>query len=219
MNIATRMLMTDFRLYLITDRHQSGGRPLIEVVRGALEGGVKAVQLREKDLSGAELFRLAVELRRVTREFAARLIINDRPDIALAADADGVHIGTNSLPAAAVRRLMGEGKLIGYSAHSIDEALRAQAAGADFVTFGPVYPTPSKAPYGEPCGVKKLAEAVSALHIPVIALGGISRANISEVLSSNTRGVAVISAVIAAEDPRGAAASLLTKIEEYAQRP
>jgi thiamine-phosphate pyrophosphorylase len=213
------MSMSDFRLYLITDRHQTGGRPLLEVVRRSLEGGVKAVQLREKDLSGAELYRLARELRRLTSDFNARLIINERPDIALAAEADGVHIGVNSLPAAAVRRLLGEGKTIGYSAHAIDEALSAQAEGADFVTFGPLYHTPSKASYGEPCGVKKLADAASALQIPVIALGGISPANITEALSANVEGIAVISAIMAAADPRAATASLLKKIEEYAKHP
>lgn len=209
----------DFRLYLITDRHQTGGRPLAEVVRRALEGGVRAVQLREKDLSGAGLYRLARELRRLTSDFDARLIINDRPDIAQVAGADGVHIGVNSLPVAAVRRLLGEGKTIGYSAHEIDEALSAQAEGADFVTFGPLYHTPSKAAYGEPCGVRKLADAASALHIPVIALGGISLATVAEALSADVRGIAVISAILAAADPRVAAASLLKKIEEYAQRP
>lgn len=211
------MQMTDFSLYLITDRHQTGGRPLTEVVRRSLEGGVRAVQLREKDLSGAALYRLAAEMRRLTSDFDARLIINDRLDIALAAEADGVHIGVNSLPLAAVRRVLGQGKIIGYSAHAIDEALRAQAGGADFVTFGPVYPTPSKAAYGVPCGVKNLADAVSVLEIPVIGLGGISQANITEALSANIRGIAVISAILAATDPRVAAASLLKKIEEYAQ--
>lgn len=211
------MWITDFSLYLITDRHQSGDRPLAEVVRRALEGGVKAVQLREKDLSTAALYRLAEELRRLTEEFGARLIINDRLDIALATGADGVHIGANSLPVAAVRRLIGKGKIIGYSAHGLDEALRAQAEGADFVTFSPLYPTPSKAAYGEPCGVKKLADAAAALNIPVIALGGISPANITEALSADIQGVAVISAVLAASDPCGAAAYLLKKIEEYAR--
>lgn len=211
------MRPADFSLYLITDRQQTGGRPLAELVRRALEGGVRAVQLREKDLSGAALFRLAVELRSITSDFDARLIINDRPDIALAAGADGVHIGVGSLPVAAARRVMGEGKIIGYSAHGIGEALRAQADGADFVTFGPLYHTPSKAAYGEPCGVKKMAEAASALDIPVIALGGISPANITEALSANVQGVAVISALLAAADPRAAAASLLKKIEEYAR--
>lgn len=211
------MQTSDFRLYLITDRHQAGGRPLTEVVRRSLEGGVRAVQLREKDLSSDALYRLAAELRCLTSEFGARLIINDRLDIALAVGADGVHIGVNSLPVAVVRRVMGEGKIIGYSAHGIDEALRVQADGADFITFGPLYPTPSKAAYGDPCGVKKMADAASALNIPVIALGGISSANITEALSAKIQGVAVISAVLSAADPRGAAVSLLKKIEEYAR--
>jgi thiamine-phosphate pyrophosphorylase len=213
------MQMTDFSLYLITDQHQTGGRPLAEVVRQSLDGGVKTVQLREKDLSGADLYRLAVELRRLTSDFDARLIINEHLDIALAVEADGVHVGVNSLPVATVRRLLGQGKIIGYSAHSIDEALRAQVDGADFVTFGPVYHTPSKAPFGEPCGVKKLADAASTLNIPVIGLGGISLANITEALSANIRGIAVISAIMAAADPRVSAASLLKKIEEHVQRP
>lgn len=211
------MRMTDFSLYLVTDRHQTGDRSLTEAVRRSLEGGVRAVQLREKDLSGAALYRLAAELRRLTSDFDARLIINERLDIALAIEADGVHIGVNSLPVAAVRRLLGPDKIIGYSAHVIDEALCAQADGADFVTFGPLYHTPSKAAYGEPCGVKKLADAASALDIPVIALGGISQANINEALSANIQGIAVISAILAAGDPRVSAASLLKKIEEYAQ--
>ncbi len=212
------MQTTDLRLYLITDRMQGGGRALPELVRQALEGGVRTVQLREKDLSGAALFRLADELRRITSDFHARLIINDRLDVALAAEADGVHLGSNSLPVAVVRRLLGREKIIGYSAHAVDEALSAQVDGADFVTFGPVYHTPSKAAYGEPCGIGKLAEAASALAIPVLGLGGISPVNIAETLAANVQGVAVISAILAAADPRGAAASLLKKIEEYVQR-
>lgn len=190
---------------------------MTDVVRRSLEGGVRFVQLREKDLSGSELYRLAVELRCLTNDFAARLIINDRPDIALAVDADGVHLGVGSLPVDAVRKLLGRNKIIGYSAHAVDEALGAQAAGADFVTFGPVYPTPSKAAYGAPCGVKKLAEAAAGLEIPVIALGGISPANISETLSASVRGIAVISAILAAADPFAATVSLLKKIEENAR--
>ncbi len=211
--------MTDYSLYLITDRHQTGGRELTEVVRQSLEGGVRAVQLREKDLSGAELYRLALELRALTRSYGARLMINDRLDIALAVEADGVHLGVNSLPVAAARRLLGRQMIIGYSAHALDEALCAQADGADFITFSPVYHTPSKAAYGEPCGVKKLADAACALEIPVIALGGIGEANISEALSASVQGIAVISAILAAADPRAAAVSLLKKIEEYVTHP
>jgi thiamine-phosphate pyrophosphorylase len=205
------------RLYLITDRHQTCGRPLLDVVRLSLEGGVRVVQLREKDLTGGELYPLAMEMRGLTREFGAGLIINDRLDIALAVEADGVHVGISSLPVKAVRRIIGPDKIIGYSAHAIDEALNAQSNGADFVTFGPVYYTPSKGSYGEPCGIKKLADAAAALKIPVIALGGIISENITEALAANVRGVAVISAVLNAPDPRSATEFLLKKIEEYAQ--
>jgi thiamine-phosphate pyrophosphorylase len=173
------------------------------------------VQLREKDLSTAALYRLAGELRLLTSEYGARLIINDRLDIALSVEADGVHIGAGSLPVAVVRRLLGEDKIIGYSAHAIDEALSAQAGGADFVTFGPVYVTPSKMAYGAPCGVKKLADAASALGIAVVALGGITESRVTEVLTAAAvRGVAVISAIMAAVDPRAATASVLKKFEE-----
>ena len=208
--------MTDFSLYLITDRHQTDGRPLAEVVRRALEGGVRAVQLREKDLSAAALYRLAEELRHLTSEFGARLMINDRLDIARAVEADGVHIGVSSVPVAVARQLLGKDMVIGYSAHTISEALQAQADGADFVTFGPVYATPSKIAYGAPCGVKKLADVAAALEIPVIGLGGISEVTISEALTADMGGIAVISAVLAASDPRAASASLLKKMEEYA---
>ncbi|MDD2898270.1 MAG: thiamine phosphate synthase [Desulfuromonadaceae bacterium] len=211
------MTVRDFRLYLITDRHQTAGRSLTDVVKQALEGGVKVVQLREKDLSGAELYRLAIELRRLTNEFNAHLLINDRADIALAVDADGVHVGTGSQPVVAVRKVLGRHKIIGYSAHGILEAERAEADGADFVTFGPVYHTPSKALFGEPCGVKKLADAARNLDIPVIGLGGISLATVTETLSANVQGIAVISAILTAPDPYAATVSLLKKIEEYAQ--
>jgi thiamine-phosphate pyrophosphorylase len=211
------MQTKDFSLYLITDRHQTYGRLLTDVVRQALEGGVKAVQLREKDITTAELYRLAMEIRRLTTVYGARLIINDRIDIAQAVDADGVQIGVNSMPVVEVRRLLGQAKIIIYSAHAIPEAERAQADSADMVTFGPVYQTPSKASFGAPCGVKKLSDVVGALKIPVIALGGIKLGNCSKALSAGCRGIAVISAILAATDPREAAASLLKKIEEHVQ--
>jgi thiamine-phosphate pyrophosphorylase len=211
------MLLADFSLYLITDRHLTAGRPLMEVVRHSLEGGVKAVQLREKDVSSAELYRIGEELRRLTSNYDATLIINDRLDIALAVDADGLHLGINSMPIAKARKILGSDKIIGYSSHAIDEALQAQSDGADFITFGPVFFTPSKASYGEPCGVKALTETVDALKIPVFALGGVSPVNICEALSSNIHGVAVISAIMAAQDPFSATASLLKTIEAYAK--
>jgi len=209
----------DFTLYLITGRSQTGGRPLGTVVRQALAGGVRAVQLREKDLSGLELFALATELRGITREYGARLIINDRPDIALAVGADGVHLGVNSLPIAEARRLMGTERLVGYSAHAVEEARQAERNGADFITFGPVYDTPSKAAYGAPLGLGKLAEAAAGLNIPVFALGGVKIMSIPEVMACGVAGIALISAIIAAADPRSAAADLLKTLEQHVAHP
>ncbi|MEI6702635.1 MAG: thiamine phosphate synthase [Deltaproteobacteria bacterium] len=213
------MHISDFSLYLITDRLQTCGRALEDVVWQALDGGVRAVQLREKSLSSAELYSIAVKMRRLTADYGARLIINDRIDIARAVAADGVQIGVNSLPVTAARSILMPGNVLIYSAHSIEEAVCAQRDGVDFVTFGPVYHTPSKASFGDPCGIRKLSEAVRALDIPVIALGGIKLENSYETLSAGCRGIAVISAVLAAPDPRDAAASLLKKIEEHVQNP
>jgi len=209
----------DFSLYLITDRHQTMGRPLVAVVRQALEGGVRTVQLREKDLSSRELFKLAEELRLITSQYGARLLINDRVDIALAIDADGVHLGAASQPVSTARRLLGPQRLIGYSAHSVPQAAQAAAEGADFVTFGPVFFTPSKSDYGEPLGVDQLRSASEALTIPVFALGGVKRENIAQVMAAKAHGIALISAVIAAADPKTETASLLQAIELHANNP
>jgi thiamine-phosphate pyrophosphorylase len=206
------MTWMDFLLYLITDRRQTGGRPLTHIVRDALRGGVRAVQLREKDLSDDELLELARSLRRITDEYGALLLINRRVDICRAAHADGVHLGDDGMTIAEARRLLHERQLIGYSAHSVDQACAAEAAGASFVTFGPVYATPSKAVYGEPVGLDRLKETCGRLSIPVYALGGIKRSTIGEVMSSGAHGIALISAIIAAPDPAAEAAALLTML-------
>lgn len=205
----------DFSLYLITDRRQTAGRPLLEVVRAALRGGVGAVQLREKDLPDHELFELARELRRLTTEFNARLLINRRVDVCQAVGADGVQLGIEGLPIVQARRLLGDGLLIGYSAHAVEEARRAEADGADFVTFSPVFHTPSKAPFGEPLGPDRLGEACAALGIPVFALGGIKGNTIARVMAAGARGIALISAITAAATPETEAASLLQTIEQH----
>jgi thiamine-phosphate pyrophosphorylase len=207
----------NFSLYLITDRRLSAPGRLTETIRQALDGGARCVQLREKDLPGAELFRLAVELRELTLRYNALLLINDRLDIALASGADGVHLAVSSLPVREVRLLAGGTMMIGYSAHNVDEALTAQSDGADFVTFGPVYHTSSKAAYGDPCGVNKLTSAVSSLSGPVFALGGVGLDNIEEVLEAGVRGIALISAIQSAVDPGRATVNILKKIEEHAR--
>ena len=202
--------MIDFRLYFVTDRRQTAGRPLSDVVHAALDGGVRAVQLREKDLEGGELYRLAGRLRDLTARYAARLLINDRLDVALAAGADGVHLGQTSLPVSTARQLLGPDKLIGVSTHSPDEITAAQ--GADFVVFGPVYFTPSKAGYGQPQGVARLRQAVRHSPVPVFAIGGIQADRIAAVRSAGAYGVALISALSAAAEPSRAAHELLARL-------
>jgi thiamine-phosphate pyrophosphorylase len=175
---------------------------------------VRAVQLREKALPTKEYYETAYELRRLTSRYGAKLIINDRIDIALAVEADGVHIGAASLPIYKVRKLLGEKKLIGVSCHNQVQAITAQEMGADFVTFGPVYYTPSKAPYGDPVGTERLHSVAEMLQIPVFALGGVSAEKCAELLGCGVRGVAVISAVMSAPEPREAARRLLAQLPQ-----
>jgi thiamine-phosphate pyrophosphorylase len=194
---------------------QTAGRTLPAVVADALRGGLRAVQLREKDLASCQLFELAGEMRAVTREYGAKLLINDRVDIALAVGADGVHLGRASLPVDVARSILGSDRIIGYSAHSLAEALQAEQAGADFVTFGPVYASPSKASYGEPLGLSRLSEVARTLTIPVFALGGVKISTVHEALSTGAHGIALISAVIASQDPRAVTESLLQIIAHH----
>lgn len=199
----------DFSLYLITGRNETLGRNLELVVEEALKGGVRAIQLREKELTAKELYEKAYELRRLTARYDAKLFVNDRVDVALAVDADGVHIGADSLPIYKVRRLLGERKLIGVSCHNQAQAITAQEMGADFITFGPVFFTPSKAPYGDPVGLKLLETVTETLQIPVFALGGVKPGNCAEVVARGVHGVALISGIMSALDPREAARELL----------
>lgn len=205
----------DFNLYLITDRKQlPPGRGLVETVAAALAGGVRAVQLREKDLAAAKLYPLALELRELTARHGARLLINDRLDVALAVDADGVHLGSHSLPVAAARKVLGPDKLVGVSTHRPEEVAAAQRDGADFVTFGPVFFTPSKAAYGKPVGLELLRQAGAPPSLPVFALGGVSRERITDILATGVHRVAVISAIFAAADPAAAAASIIARLRD-----
>lgn len=201
----------DFRVYLITDRRQAPGGDILKAVAGALDGGIRAVQLREKDLPAKELYRLAGRMRELTARYGARLLVNDRVDVAQAVGADGVHLGGSSIPASVARSLLGERGLIGCSTHGMGELREAANQGADFVTFGPVYATPSKAAYGPPVGVFALAEACRATPIPVFALGGVRRENAAEVIDAGAFGIALISEVVAAADPRGAARDLVAR--------
>ena len=187
-------------LYLITDRKQTCGRPLMEVLQESLAGGVKMVQLREKDLSGMELFDLALNIRDLTNRYEAKLLINDRIDIALAVEADGVHLPSNSFSVSGARKLLGHDKIIGLSTHTVEEAERAEKEGADFITFSPIFYTKSKTNYGKPQGLEKLKKVCGKTTIPIYALGGINEKNVPETIDAGAFGVAMISTLISAPD-------------------
>jgi thiamine-phosphate pyrophosphorylase len=204
----------DFRVCLVTDRKQAPGEAIVPVVVEALRGGIRAVQLREKDLPARDLLRLARELREATARHGARLLVNDRVDVAMAAGADGVHLGVSSLRPREARRLLGPKGLVGCSTHSLRELAEAEEGGADFVTFGPVFFTPSKAAYGPPVGLPALAAACRAARIPVFALGGVGAGNLDVVLSAGAHGVALVSGVVAAPDPRSAASALTARFTD-----
>ncbi len=203
------MPQPNFDLYLITDRKLTHGRDLVWVLERALDGGVKAVQLREKNLSGKELFTLAERVTRLCQRYNTQLFINDRVDVALAVDAAGVHLGEASIPVPAARSLLGAHRSIGVSTHSLDGARRAEQEGADFVVFGPVYFTPSKADLGVPQGIKALQFIVENISLAVYAIGGIKADNALEAKSVGSRGVALISAIMSAEDPALAAKQII----------
>jgi thiamine-phosphate pyrophosphorylase len=195
--------LKNFKLYLITDRklftdHSS----LFSAVEEALKGGVKAVQLREKDFGARDLLGMAYKMRELTKTYQARLFINDRVDIALAVEADGVHLGRESIPAHAVKKTFKDRLIIGVSTHSLDEAVEAEKGGADFVTLGPVYHTPSKMKYGEPIGIELLRSIKGKISIPVFAIGGIRIDKVGEVKDAGADGLALISAILTAENIR-----------------
>jgi thiamine-phosphate pyrophosphorylase len=196
------------RLYVVTDRQQTAGRPLEEVVVAAARGGAGMVQLREKDLTARELYDLGARLQSLLMPHGIPLLINDRLDVAQALDAAGVHLAGHSLSPAQARRLLGPEKLLGVSTHSLDEARQAMREGVDFIVFGPVYDTPSKRQYGTPQGLQRLAEVVAHVTCPVIAIGGIDSENLPQVLQTGAHGVAMIRAVLAAPDPCAATRQL-----------
>ena len=206
------MSSIDFDLYLVTDRHATAGRDLLWVLEQALAGGVRAVQLREKDLGGGALLELARNVKRLCDPYGAEIFINDRVDVALAADAAGVHLAANSVPVAIARGLLGPDRKIGVSTHSAEEVRSAAAAGADFVLFGPVYATSSKLAFGDPQGPATLKAVTDAAAVPVFAIGGIKPHHIPEVKAHGTARIAVISAISEAPDPRAAARDMLAAL-------
>ena len=207
----------NFRLYVVTDRHEAAGRDLEEIVVAAAQGGAGAIQLREKDLSARDLYALGARLQAALVPYGVPLLINDRLDVALALDAAGVHLAGHSLPTAIARRVLGAGKLLGVSTHSVEEARCAADDGADFIVFGPVFATPSKVVYGPPQGLQHLTTVVRAVRIPGLAIGGIDHTNLPQVVQAGVYGVAMIRAVLAAPDPYKATQQLRTALAAASQ--
>ena len=196
-------------LIVITDPGVPEGRSVVDVVRAALRGGAPAVQLRAKETCAREMAELARALARECRAADALLFVNDRVDVALAAGADGAHVGEDDLPLAAARGIVPPGFLLGMSADTVEVALRAQRDGADYVGVGPVYVTASKPDAGEAIGPARIAEVAAAVRIPVVGIGGIDAGNAAEVVRAGAAGVAVIRAVMAAADPEVAVRELM----------
>jgi len=190
-----------WRLYVITDEKVSRGRSHLQVAEASIAGGADVIQLRDKEAPAGKLYRVALRLRRLTREAKVVFIVNDRIDIALAVDADGVHVGQADLPASAAREIIGPGRILGVSVDTVDEAVLAERDGADYLGVGPVFEARGTKPdAGEPLGVDRVSRIRSRCRLPIVAIGGIDAGNARGVREAGADAAAVISAVAAADD-------------------
>ena len=199
----------DYTLYLCTDRGLMSTDTLEEAVEQAVQGGCTVVQLREKDCTSLEFYETARSIRKITDRYKVPLIINDRVDIALAVDADGVHVGQSDLPASVVRRILGPDKIIGVSAGTLAEALQAEAEGADYLGVGAMYATSTKED-ADVTTIEELKEIRKAVGIPIVVIGGINKNTLENFKGYGIEGLAVVSAVIAADDIKAAAGELVS---------
>jgi thiamine-phosphate pyrophosphorylase len=205
--------LVDYALYVIVQEEFSRGRLLVEVTGAAIAGGATVIQLRDKESSTRRLVEIGRELRRLTQEKEATFIINDRVDVALAVQADGVHLGQEDLPVAATRQILGKEKIIGVSAHTLEQAGQAQQQGADYIGVGPIFETQTKDVGYSPVGIKFLRLVAKEVEIPKVAIGGITAQNAFEIVSAGADGVAVVTAVVAAPDITAAASVLRAEVE------
>ena len=204
--------MKDPRLYVILDRAAARGRDLLTILDATLAGGCRLVQLREKEWPSGRLLPMAERLRDRCRAVGATFIVNDRLDLALALGADGVHLGQDDLPPAAARPLLRPGMILGLSTHSLEQARAAQAAGADYVAVGSMFPTGTK-PDFQLVGPELIGKLRGEIGVPLIGIGGITHDNVAQVIRAGADGVAVISAVCAAADPEAATRRFLDLID------
>ncbi|GCE03537.1 thiamine-phosphate synthase [Dictyobacter aurantiacus] len=193
-------MLPNLAFHVLTDREWSRGRSMLEVASQAIDGGATVIQLRDKLASTRTLIEEGRALRQLTRQRGALLIVNDRVDVALAVDADGVHVGQDDMPGDLARRLLGHDRILGISAGSMDEAVAAIVAGADYLGIGPIYATRGKADAGEPLGLELIADIRKRYTTPLVAIGGITPENAEDVMRAGATGIAVITAVVNAED-------------------
>jgi len=206
------MPQLESRLFLVTDRHQTNGRPLVPLLQRVLTAGVSMIQLRERDLSAKELVTLAREVQVVMAARRSQLLINDRIDVALALEGVGVHLRSNSLPVSIARQLLGAQRLLGISVHAVEEAVQVESQGADYIVLGPIYETPTKQMVGPPLGIQTLEKACRLVRIPIIGIGGVTAARVREMRCAGAFGVAVITAVLGAVNVESAARELLDAV-------
>lgn len=207
------------KLHVLTDEGQSHNRTHLDIVKAGIEGGATIIQYRDKSSSTLRMYETALEIVKLTQEANIPLIVNDRLDIAMAVDADGIHLGQSDLPIPVARKLWKSNKIYGASASTIQEALKAEKDGADYIGFGPVFGGrivyEVKPDAALPSGLETLREVVSIVKIPIIAIGGITQSNLREVLDTGVKGVAVVAAVAWAEDMVKATQNLRVIIDEY----
>lgn len=207
----------DYSLYLVTDRGLARGRSTFEIVKAAVDGGATVVQLREKDCPTLEFIEQALAIKDLLQARRIPLIINDRLDVAQAVRADGVHLGQTDMPLDMAKGILGDSMLIGISAESIEDAIAAEKGGADYLGVSPIYATPTKTDTAPPLGLAGLRQIRKAVRLPLVGIGGLNRENSADVIRSGADGVAVVSAIVAADDPEAAARTLRKIIEEARQ--
>lgn len=198
---------TDYLVYLCTDRDLMSTETLEEAVEQAIKGGTTLIQLREKDCSSLDFYQTAVAVKKITEKYQVPLIINDRVDIALAVDAEGVHVGQSDLPAKEVRRIIGDDKIVGVSAGNMEQAIKASEDGADYIGVGAMYATSTKKD-AKHTSMEELAKIRKSVSIPIVVIGGVNENNISDFYGTGIDGVAVVSAIISKPDIEQAARNL-----------
>lgn len=207
------MKSSDLSLYLVTDRSLSLERPIKNIVELAVRGGVTMVQLREKECSSREFYNLAIELKQCLKPHNIPLIINDRLDIALACDAEGLHIGQSDIPYPIARKILGENKIIGLSVESIQDTLEANNLDIDYIGISPVFNTQTKTDTAPALGLEGIRQIMAISKHPSVGIGGINRTNAADIISAGANGIAVVSAIMSAQNPQLAAQDLKTIID------